>query len=117
MHTRRDFLRACGALAGGGLVNGLGLSGCGGSIVYEVTVLPPDDGASVFQATARRYEVRVARRAWQDPGLRGLAMVTAIDGFEADWIFEVGGRRHDASFDAAERTRVRTGEVITWREV
>lgn len=113
MLSRREFMGACGTLAAAG---SFGL-GCGG-VVYELAVDPRDHGRSVYQATARFYEVRVDRRPWENPRLAGLRKIVSIDGFRSEnWVFEVDGARYDGSADAAELTRVAAGEIITWREV
>lgn len=114
---RRTFISIPAMIAGAVGLARL-VTGCGPASVYEITVASADDGRSVFQATSRFYEVRVDTRTWQNASIVGLAKVTAIDGFRSDkWIFEVNGREYNGTIDAAEATRVRTGDTITWRQV
>lgn len=114
--TRRRFVAACSAtLAWLGF--GKSMSGCDNGIAYEVRVSSLDNGASVYQATARQYQVLVETRSWQNLFLAGVRKVVAIDGMRSeDWVFEINGFLYNGN-DAAEITRVRTGQVITWRTV
>lgn len=111
MLTRRELLAAVGAAV---VVK---VTGCGGNASYDIVVRPDEDGFSVFEATARAHRLGVDRNS-RYHARYGTPKVTHIDGdFSENWVFEIDGQRQVSPSDAAHFTRVRAGQIVTWRTI
>lgn len=119
--SRREFFEVCGVATGMGIVAAAGV-GCGGaeSPEVELTVGGSADGRSVYEATAARYGVIVEAYPEMGDGRMVIRLIDRATGRAVldsrRLVFEINGIRYDGSFDSAEGTLVRAGDVITWKE-
>lgn len=114
MSTRRGFLGQMAAMAGSGVILGLGLgsSGCAGQ--WEFQLSRESSPCTVLQATRIQYgsDMVVSNDAWL--GAHGSSMITKLNGYEGDWMFRVNGQLKDGANDSAESVILRPGDHIEW---